>query len=557
MLLLVLIGGVAPVRADRALEVVDPRPVAVEGGILGVPVRCRTEAGSRTLPRSVRMLFEDGSETGALVVWVRGELEASAAGQPARWTRPLSGFRVVEAPSTREERESALAYALCPTPPGYRGSVRLGRETVEPRWLDAPDRVDGPLLACPEGPGWPVIGDPGSWWRWVLICDRLGLNVPVPPGDESERLLARHLAGLWQAGLARLHAESPGTASELLELLTARCRTESGREIAAWITDRTELQSLLELMLDTDRSDSLVVRSVLSFLDARFPVLPWIELETGSRVRIAIANPTDGEQVVRLQWLEGDPIPSAAVLPPGRVVEVELDRPARRPFRTVEELEAEPPSNDLVLNVGRHQRQLRFSSDRLEVRPPGLGFGPFTLPLTLPEAWAGRFRLPSAVSAAQAILRKRAGRWEVFLECHRPSGAPFEDDLVEIHLGPPDAPIRVIRIGEDGTLAFTPDAARFQGATARVRRFTDRWRALVTLEPELVDACGAPGEPGTLQVGFRRMAGDRLLSVAGSPVPPWSSAPASYLVDLSNWGEIPASQGSEGPGPEASVYLNP
>jgi hypothetical protein len=545
------------VQGDRSLEVIDPNPIAVEGDVLGFLVRCREDDPGRQLPTTLRLELDDGEEIVGYVGWIGWQASSFSPSDLADWTSPTISIQILDVPTTREDRARATAYVFCRLPSGYRGSFRMGRTDIRPRWLDAAPEPEGERMEPLVGAGWPSLTDPGAWWRWALLADKEGLVPPDPVGGEVEQLLSRYVAGLWRVGLARVRKESPGTASELLELLTARCTTDRQKLIATWITDTSELQSILDLMLDTRRSDSLVVRSVLSFLDARFPLLPWIELEMGTKVRIAIANPTDGEQVLRLQWLEGDPIPSAAVVPSGRVVEIELDRPVFKSFRSVVELQLAPPQNDLVLTVGRRQRQLRFSSDRLEVRPPGLQFGPFLAPLSLKAAWGGVLKFPPPNWATIAILRKRAGRWDLFLECFQALEREDGVDQVEIHLGPSGTPVRVIRIDSNGNLEFTPDGARFQGATARVKRFEDRWRAIVSLDPVLVAASGAPGESETLQVGFRRRFDGRLLSLAGSPLPPWNVSPPIYLLDLSKWGEILPSEGSGASGDDASVYLRP
>ena len=45
------------------------------------------------------------------------------------------------------------------------------------------------------------------------------------------------------------------------------------------------------LVLDLDRPDRLAVRSLLSYLDARFPLIIWPVTSSGNRVRFAVANP--------------------------------------------------------------------------------------------------------------------------------------------------------------------------------------------------------------------------------------------------------------------------
>ena len=297
--------------------------------------------------------------------------------------------RAAPFPEGRDLRANARGYVLCEVPLGYRGSIRIGRQVVQPIWVDPLPELAGPPLSLAVGYQWPPLENPGAWWRWTLLAESDGKSLPVPDWNVREQLLARHASDLWRAGLARLKRRSPGAAAELRDLLVATCTTADQRTVASWVTDPTELKVLLDLMLDMRRNEDLIVRSVLSYLDARFPLIAWVELETGTRARIAIANPTDGELVLRMQWLEGDPIPSAAVIPPSRIIEVDIDRPILQELRGESGSSGDSPSNQYILTVGRMQHRLLFAAERITARPPGVRFGPFLRPLGLAEAWSG------------------------------------------------------------------------------------------------------------------------------------------------------------------------
>ena len=544
------------VHASRMLEIMDLDPIVVEGGVLAIPIRCLEPDSSRIPPEQVTLRLDQGDVLKGLVTWLGLEIDSLPSGDGAEWTRSFSVMRAAPFPERRALRATARGYVLCEVPIGYRGAIRIGRQVVQPRWLDPLPELAGPVLSPAVGNQWPALDDPGAWWRWTLIAESDGKSLAMPNWNVRESLLARHGSDLWRAGLARMRRISPGAAAELRELLVATCTTSDQRTVATWITDPTELKVLLDLMLDMRRKDDLIVRSVLSYLDARFPLIAWVELETGTRARIAIANPTDGEQVLRMQWLEGDPIPSAAVIPPSRIIEVDVDRPSLPERRSATDSSGDSLSNQFILTVDRMQHRLSFAAERIIARPPGVRFGPFLRPLGLAEAWSGDAYLPPEAWATSATLRKRAGQWEIFLECFRdPTVAPARDQ-VEIFLGPPEVPVRVIRAGSDSSLEFFPDGARFQGASLRIRSFADRWRGIVVLDPELVAAAGLDGSE-TLQIGLRRLRDGRLLSVAGAAVPPWNTTPPTYLVELSQWGEILPS-GPSVPSPDdASLYSGP
>ena len=275
-----------------------------------------------------------------------------------------------------------------------------------------------------------------------------------------------------------------------MDLLIARCVTEEGINRGV-VTDPSELRSILMLILDRT-TDRLAVRSLLSYLDARFPLIIWPVTGSGDRVRFAIANPTDGEQVVRVQWVEDDPIPSGALVPPRSILDVEVDRP-RRPDSTLPFQTESRQSNDtLVVSCGDFERRLIFDGDVIVARPPGVRFGPFLAPITLEEAWSDRREAPRADVETAAVLRKYRDHWEIFIECLHDPGRVLETDRVEFHFGPFDVPVRVVTLSSDGSLEFNPGGGRLRGAEAVVRRFSDRWRATLTLT-RLFSVCWAPG----------------------------------------------------------------
>lgn len=548
--------GVNPVRADPPLKVLDTSPVAVIGDVLAIPVRVM-EGHTRTdVPEQVELLFDDGIPHGALVAWIGHP--TSVARRPAMpsWTSPADPIAIIDPPSNKYERTWASGFLLCPLPAGYQGSVRLGRTIIEPEWLMPAPPLSGEKLTAKTGAGWPPIDDPGAWWRWDLLAEKQGKIPPDPVGSERSKLLARHIGGLWRAALDRLRRMSPGTAAELRDLLVARCMTNTGEFISTWITSKTELKSLLDLMLDSGRDDRIVVRSILFFLDARIPVLIWTTIETGASIRVAIANPTDEEQIIRMQWVDGDPVPSAAIVPAGRVIEIEIDRP-RQGSVAPGILQPRPQPNEIIFFVGRLQHRLRLRPDRLQARPPGVQFSPFVAPMTLAEVWSGVTTAPPVHWATSAILRKHDERWEIFLECFFDERSPDGRDAVEIHLGPSGAPVRVIHIASDGSLRFEPGGGRLRGARAEVRRHTDRWRAVVSLDPELVASATSPGRPGTLLIGLRRMLDGQSISIAGGVVPPWDPEPPVFLVDLMTWGDIKASMRSGMSQDQALLYSDP
>ncbi|MEC9158211.1 MAG: hypothetical protein VX403_10610 [Planctomycetota bacterium] len=521
-------------QPDPPVLALETSPPAVIGRPLVVPVRIAPSLLDREVVDRVPILREDGrTEIGLLA---RLDVVGSAS---ASWSSDRVTYRALPLESSMIPPNGIRGLLLVDLAGAYSGAFQLGDQTIAPRWMEPAPPLVGEVLPAESGPAWPSLEDPTRWWRWALLAESLGAAPPEPVGPVRARLIARYSAAIWRSALQRIALESPGTADELRELLTARCRNETGGLVAAWITDPDELGPMLSLLVDLDRPAALTVRSLLSFLDARFPLLAWPTSSSESRVRIALANPTKAELVVRMQWVEGDPVPVAEVVPPGRIIEFDVDRPDG--ISTPSD-RGSPASNPLVLSCESMDRRLVLPAPSREALPPGLRLGPLLAPLTLSEAWDHREQPPSPSWQTTGVLRKRRGQWELFIECMTDPGADEHDDLLVVHLGPQDAPIRIITLSPEGELDFAPGGGALRGADAMVARYPDRWRASLQLEPSLVASAAAPGLPETLLIGLRRVIDDRCAGSAEIPVPTWSSQTPVTLVDLSGWGDIPPSR---------------
>lgn len=520
--------------ADVPLQIIDDRPYVVVGGHLVIPIRPNPDEVRRSLPDEVLLKRDDGTSCSASVLWIASGIET----QPREWTSSSFSIRVIPPPTTESERQSAVGALVCTLQDNYQGEFRLDSSIIRPRWIPPAPPLFGKTMVDRSGPEWPMLDDPANWWRWALLAERAGARPPELVGGDGARMLASNLAELWRAGLHRLRQESPGTAEELVDLLIARSRTTDGKSIATWITDASELRSILMLVLDLERPDRLAVRSLLSYLDARFPLIIWPVTSSGNRVRFAVANPTDGEQILRMQWVEGDPIPSGALVPPRSILDVEINRP-EKPKSTLPFQTASRHTDDiLVISCGDFERRLMFDGNLIVARPPGVQFGPFLAPITLEEAWSERPDVARSESVTAAILRKYRGRWEIFLECLDVPSTTGAVDRIELHFGPIDVPVRMVTLSSDGSLTFNPGGGRLRGVEAVVRRFPDRWRATVSLDPSLVKLSAHPGFPDSIQIGIRRLLDDRVLSVAGGALPTWDATPPIFLMELGQWGDI-------------------
>lgn len=530
-------GGDADARGTyRSL---DPAPFVVEGGVLMLPFEAA--AGGRTddgaAPEGLRLELDDGRILPATVGWIAPS--ASIAAPPPGWTESAEPLTVVATPSDPPLLPPLL---LAEMPPGYRGAVRLldadGRrsEAVSPRWLDPAPPAALRASSLPPLGAWalPDPRHPLEHFRTVLLADRYGTPPPPPPGDEAGRLAAAHLAQLWRAALHRVERESRGVAAEIRERLTATCTAAgpsgAGREVAAWFADPVAQRRLLALLLVEDRDDREIMQAALAWIRARPATTIWIAASLGDSVSFEVANPGVETIVLRCWWVEGDPIPSGVAVPPRSVQRFTLRRPVS------------PPSNDavlprrdgegiLVVEFPGGSARLDFGPAPQAIGPPSLPLGTLRPPRTLAGAQRGGDTLPPPDRRAFAELRRRDGRWELFVECFRPS-AEWRDRL-ELRLGEAASPAATLSIGERGPVE-AGDAAVHR------RSHADRWRCRI----ELPDAWLAESLVGleAPAVGFalERILeppgeGPPLRQSLGPPPPPWRLEPATIAVDLSTW----------------------
>ncbi|MEE2681155.1 MAG: hypothetical protein VX641_02160 [Planctomycetota bacterium] len=531
--------------ASARLEVVDATPGAVIGRPVAVPIRIDPRDLQRPLPESVELRLDDDSSISGLIAWIGMHLQPGDLPILPVWTGQFSPLRVITAPDSPALRSQLSGVILLTPDEDYSGSFRLEEQSITPRWMAPAPRQQGEMLPARVGPDWPPLDEPADWWRWSLIADSEGAIAPDPAGDPRSRLIARNIASLWRAGLDRIERASPGTADELRDLLVARCRDDQGLQVAAWITDTDELNSILGLLIDLDRPVELTVRSLLFYLDARFPVLAWPMSSTDARSHITLANPTDAEQILRIQWVEDDPVPVAAIIPPGRLLDVVVDRPVDRSSAVPRSSDA---TNTLVLSTtAGPQTRLEIPPRLLEAKPPGLQFGPFLVPMNLSQAWDGELLPQTPGFATSALLRKRRGRWELFIECLVGTGPGSDEDLIEVHLGPPNAPVRLISVAADGRLVFSPGSGTLRGAEVSISHFPDRWRAVLSLDPSLVQSAAAPGTTQTMLIGMRRLLNGNVIGVSDGAAPAWDPRIPVRMVDLSEWGDIPTTRNPRTP----------
>ncbi|MFM7261201.1 MAG: hypothetical protein ACKO3W_11415 [bacterium] len=552
-----MVGSTRAARAD--MQVLSARPPAVRGEPLLVPVRF-----DGAVPRSIDVLIEvprtDGRvdrapRLSAAIVWPVRVREATTG----RWASSASPL-VLEASRPSGATDAYIAIELPEEIPA-KASLAIGASTIEPVWHDrAPNDLllrlaERASMLVPQGAPDALLSRPDpslpfERFRFAIGRALRGWDEPATaaPLDSSNALAARASTALWMAALARIASVSEGTAAEAAELLVATASDpQASAPIAAWIADSAEVSALLTLALDPARSDEAMVDAVVTWLRVRTPLLIWVEEETRDDVAIAMVNPTSGEEVVRLEWIERDLLsdsdpPVATIVPPTETVRLRLPR-----ARGAEIDGAEiPDGGPEVLRIENRGivRSLSIAPASVRARPSGIEFAPFVAPLDLPTVAAGA-RAPDLLAPPMvASLRPRLEGWEILVESRgamagarvnaSEGGETSSTDVRTADLGV--AADRVELVGRDGRLVRVfrdgriedPDGVLADGPGVAVREFGDRWRLALLVPPAWLNRVGAAT---LVEVGFRRRIGTSVFD-APRAAPPWRPVPRTIAVDI-------------------------
>ena len=504
-------------------------PTAIRGTDLLVPLRIPSKpiAWPTTVPANV-----GGTDVEADVVWIVNRLIEDPS-----WTSPRTGVEVIQIPVGPMEPLPGVPVALLPIPEHAVGAISMLGAVWSPVLLDAPPEPssDVPIVSSRGLEADPVLDDPLEWFRWRLLADLLDARPPEHRLlDGVSVRLAEAIAAEWRSALLRVASSSPGTASEIAERLTAAVadpdRPVNDRMIAAWPTDQRGLAGLRSLLLDPARTPAEAVQAGLAWLDAR-PSFLAIEMSAGGdRVELDLINPTRGELVIFAAW-ESEPSQIALIAPPHSISRHEIDRP---------NLGEGALPTDEVLDLRHRRRSVRipFGPRAIPVRPPGASFGTFILPRTLAGVDGGFVQATAPLDSTLAVLRRRNGRWELFIEA-RHIVASTSGDRLFVQIGEQRRPAGVIQIDSNGVwkrLAGVADPS----LGVEVRSFADRWRCSVFLpEAWLVDAISGGGR-GSVLVGIRRDGPGAYRQHAGIAVPAWRRDIIPLAFSINDWNHTPS-----------------
>ncbi len=171
----VLLTQVAAAEPMRGPSIAATDPIAVRGGVLMVPLLA--ERAGTGWPRVLELRADDGARIQGVVAWVYARLPDR---DPA-WTADPRGLAVrAIQPDDDTAAGDGAPYLIAWLPTDGDGTLRVGGQRIEPRWMD-PVSWSAPALP-PLGQGRSAVRpDPQSpfeYWRWVQYAGRMDMKPP-------------------------------------------------------------------------------------------------------------------------------------------------------------------------------------------------------------------------------------------------------------------------------------------------------------------------------------------------------------------------------------------
>ncbi len=550
-------------------------PIAPRGGVLMIPLVA--ERAGDNWPRTIDIKMADGRKIEGVVVWIATRPDAG----PVTWTsdpRRLSLREIDRTDDTLQLLGNSAGegpYLLARLPENGDGALQIEGRNVNPVWRDVPwndplrdaeaPAPDG-ALTLEEAPDRPDPQSPFEYWRWVLLADRLGLRPPTPllaggggegdaGGDDLQRLAAEHYAVLWRIGMARLAAGSRRIAMECRDMLT-RTAVDRSRTAATWVTDPTQISTLLGELLDFTRPDQDALSSAVAWLDQQPTITVWPEDASGDQVLLAMTSLRDQAIPVSFTWLGSKQPPARQQVEPGVIMHVSVNRLPLQPPPIVGAARlVEPPTQLLRIDAGDQHIDLNCGPRVTVARPPGVTFRPLSPPISLADAQFNRVMQTPGDRVTIVQIRRLSGRWEVFFECRRdqekqqtldPTSLRSFDDLrgieaVTLLLGREEedgAPAVWLTIPEHDWPAVVR-GANLPDLQVHKRSFADRWNCRVVLPDQWFSAA----ETNPAFVAFIRSHNDSAqLETGPAPSPPWRVSPGRVALDLAHWDDLPTAE---------------
>lgn len=558
--MMTLVSSTISAASSEAIGLITPatQPIAIAGGVLMLPL---SPAMGQALPQRVKITLQNGRAIEGIVAVMTANDDASYG---PHWTADPRGLVLREiGRGERAAGEGVTTVLLARLPSDGSGTIRLGTQTLEPRWFTLPPApARGGALEAALALDRPDPDSPLEHWRWVLLAESMGL---APPSRDRYgpvgAMAAEHVADLWRVGLERLRRADAVAARQCSELLTCICSdaTDPARGVvsfAAWPVDPSALAALLALLLDDSLSDQDVAAQARRWVETQGPLLWWLEQSGREQMRFAMANRRDQPLLARFTWPGVDEVPLGELIPPRGLGQVMLERSGGGERA----LGVAGAAAATVLRVQAEQSALllRCPPEGRIAEPPGVAIGPLRPRLTLAEVegLVPRGLAPSRVTLAE--VRRIRGHWEIFLDCRRPAidpqllmaqeGRLAQLARVEDASGIEAATLLIGRSSFEGgpRIALTiPEQGQwrlFKGAAdakleVHRRSYGDRWLCRVVLPDSWLN----PALEGPyLRLGLIRTHGDGdAIETAPNACAPWRLEPGRMEIDLSGWGDVP------------------
>lgn len=560
-------AGAAAQDGIIELRALSTKPLAPRGGVILLPVARIDNEG--IWPRQAELTLASGETIMGRLAWIGTGLDAgkraSAASAAGSWTEDVRGLEVRPISAAPPGGVGGQHVLLARLPHDGAGPILLGDgrgQRIDPLWRDLPSIAhhgpDDPVL--PRAPGFdrPDADSPFEHWRWDLLAARLD-HSPPPLDDFSVEgaLVAEHFTNLWRLGLARLEAQSYGTAQHVRDLLT-RIAHDGSVAFAAWVADPAQTDGLLSQLLNERRVGEALVRDALAWADEHERIRLWIESDTGDGVRIALLNPGFRPVTVQFAW-EGVEQESRSVdVPAGSLSRATIDRPSddagfQRPLAQLLAKSRQPGGGDVLrITAGGRSMTIAFGARAAVVTPPGFWLPAMRPPLTLAEVQGSIAPSLDEDSLAGAHLRRLGGRWELFIECRRDAGgersagAPRKSTTSIDGARGMEAVIVRIRRSEDddGIELIVPETgwhhlARGENdGTLQIHRrsMDDRWYCRVVLPDAWL---GMLRGEQTFVAVMRTTSGSSGIEFSPRAAAPWQTEGGAVALDLSEWRDFP------------------
>lgn len=530
-------------RAEAKVRPLVARVHAVEGAPFLVPVQCLAGRGPALGPVAAEVRWTDRPRSEepppSRLLWPR----LRDGGRARRWAEASQPVAVVDArPAGAVDAWIAIDAPAegADLPPavvidGARVAIDWHRAIDDEALARIGARLHGFL---PRGDGDALLAQPDPEAPFERFRAELGARLgvwsapPAFPDGSADACAARASTALWLAALGRIAAASEGAATELVELLLARCRDPvAGGPIAAWLAAPAEVASILDLALAPSRAGDALAQAVVSWMRVRSPLVVWIEDTDVDHAMLAVANPTAGDLVLRFQWIAEQEPPLAALLPAAETTRVRIPRAAR-----VRGPRGAVATELLRLEHDGHARTIAVTPAEVPAGVAGLSFAGFLRPTTLVDAAGGLATAGASLPMGRASVRPRLDGWEIYLELEGIPEAAVEPGaprpvVVELfggarHATDGAAELPSIRIRADG-IADDPTGL-LAGTGYHARRHGDALRIGFLVPPGWIERVEGRA---ILSLGMRRGAfsggGD-----APYPSVPWRPTPRLARIDL-------------------------